>query len=447
MQEGGDVTDKSTENKLAEVLVAKQVRECSPKWWWVEPEIWTERMLAALEKGVKGGKWFSLIDKVFSQQNLHRAFQKVKKNKGAAGSDRQTISEFDLRLDDEISALSQELREGTYRPRLIRRHFIPKPGTKELRPLGIPCVRDRTVQTVIKSVIEPIFEIGFSDQSYGFRPGLGCKDALRRVDSLLKQGYCWIVDIDLKSYFDTIPHPELMSLIEQQISDGRMLRLIESFFKQGILEGLKEWQPEFGCPQGAIISPILSNVYLNPLDHLMSNSGFEMVRYADDGVILCKNQEEAIRAFRLLQKWVENAKLTLHPEKTRILDASQPGGFDFLGYHFEQGQKTPRGKSLKKFKDSIRMHTKRTNGNSLRSILSDLNPILRGWFGYFKHSARWIFAGLDGWIRRRFRSILRKRGKRSGISKGFDNIRWPNSFFQKIGLFSLKTAHSEACQS
>lgn len=441
------MTDKSTENKPAAVPVAKQVGKTPTKWWWVEPEIWTERMLAALETGVKGGKWFSLIDKVFSHQNLCRAFQKVKKNQGSAGTDHQTIAEFDSNLEEEIKTLAQELRDGTYQPRLIRRHYIPKPGTKEFRPLGIPCVRDRTVQTVIRNVIEPIYEIGFAEQSYGFRPGRGCKNALRQVDALLKQGYLWVIDIDLKSYFDTIPHAELMSLVELQISDGRMLKLINSFLKQGVLDGLKEWEPEQGTPQGAIISPILSNIYLNPLDHHMKTNGFEMVRYADDGVILCKSQEEALQAFQLLQEWVNNAKLILHPEKTRILDASQPGGFDFLGYHFEQGWKNPRKKSLQKFKDSIRQGTKRNNRNSLKTIVDDLNPRIRGWFEYFKHCSKAIFKAVDGWIRRRIRSILRRRMKKKGISKGSDHQRWPNSFFQEIGLFSLEMAHIKACQS
>lgn len=435
------------ENQPAAVPVAKQAGNILTKWWWVEPEIWTERMLAALETGVKGGKWFSLIDKVFSCPNLCRAFQKVKENQGAAGTDHQTIAAFDSKLDEEIKALSQELQEGTYQPRLIRRHFIPKPGSKEMRPLGIPCVRDRTVQTALRGIIEPIFEIGFAEQSYGFRPGRGCKDALRRVNGLLQRGYNWVVDIDLKSYFDTIPHVELMSLVEQQISDGRMLKLIAGFLKQGILEGLKTWEPEKGAPQGAVISPLLSNIYLNPLDHLMIKSGFEMVRYADDGVILCQSEEEALRAFQLLQEWVRKAKLILHPEKTRILDASRPGGFDFLGYHFEQGWKKPRKKSLQKFKDSIRQGTRRNNGHSMKTIVNGLNPKIRGWFEYFKHCSKWVFKELDGWIRRRLRSVLRRREKRKGMSKGWDNQRWPNLFFQEMGLFSLKTAHIEACQS
>lgn len=425
---------------------AKQAGDTPPQWEWVEPKIWTERMLAALEKGVKGGKWFSLIDKVFSYSNLCRGFQRVKQNQGSSGTDKQSISEVEKNLALEMEKLSTELREGRYQPRLIRRHFIPKPGTKEMRPLGIPCVRDRVVQTVVRQVIEPIFEIDFAEHSYGFRPRRSCKDALRRVDDLLKRGYHWVVDIDLKSYFDTIPHAELMGLIERKISDSRMLQLISSFLKQGVLEGLKTWAPEKGAPQGAVISPLLSNIYLNPLDHLMVGKGLEMVRYADDAVILCKTEEEAQHALQSLQEWVTNAKLVLHPEKTRIVDVTQPGGFDFLGYHFERGWKKPRKKSLQKFKDTIRNNTRRTNGNSLCSIIDQLNPIIRGWFGYFKHSCKGVFPEIDGWIRRRLRSILRKRNKGKGISRGIDHQRWPNKFFQDMGLFSLKTAHIKACQ-
>lgn len=439
--------NKLKETKPTKVSEAKQVGDTRSRWEWVEPEAWTERMLAALEKGVKGGKWFSLIDKVLSHSHLRKAFQKVKKNKGSVGTDGQTIDNFEANFDKEIGKLATELRNDTYRPRLIRRHFIPKPGTQEMRPLGIPCVRDRVVQTAVRNVIEPIFEKEFAEHSYGFRPKRSCKDALRRVDFLLKQGYCWIVDIDLKSYFDTIPHDELMKAVEQRISDSRMLRLIESFLKQGILEDMKEWTPERGAPQGAVISPLLSNIYLNPLDHLMAENGFEMVRYADDGVILCKTEAEAIRAFELLQEWCKKAKLILHPEKTRIVNIMEPGGFDFLGYHFERTWRKPRKKSLKKFKDCIRMMTKRTDGNSFRVIIEKLNSTLVGWFEYFKHSTKWIFREIDGWIRMRLRSILRKRSKRKGVGRGLDHQRWPNAFFRENGLFSLELAHLKACQS
>ena len=262
--------------------------ELLARWAWVEPTVWTLRMLTALEAGVQGGKWFSLIDKVHPTRTLGAAFFQIAVNKGAAGVDHVTVEGFKLRLDENLKKLSEDLRSGNYQPQQIRRHYIPKPGSSEKRPLGIPTVRDRVVQTALQMVLEPIFEHDFAEHSYGFRPGRGCKDALRRVDQLLKEGYSYIVDADLKSYFDTIPHDRLMTLVGQKVSDGRVLSLIGSFLKQGILDGLREWTPEEGSPQGAVISPLLSNIYLNPLDHLMAQRGFEMIRYADDFVIMCR---------------------------------------------------------------------------------------------------------------------------------------------------------------
>ena len=226
-------------------------------------------MLMALKVGVKGGKWHSLIDKLFSPATLEAAFAQVEANAGAAGVDHVTVEQFAKREDANLKRLSEELRSGRYRPQRIRRHYIPKLGSREKRPLGIPTVRDRVVQTALRLVLEPIFEKDFAAHSYGFRPGRGCKDALRRVDELLKAGYGHVVDADLKSYFDTIPHDRLMTLVGQKVSDGRMLTLIEMFLKQGVLDGMQEWTPEMGSPQGAVISPLLSNIYLNPLDHAL----------------------------------------------------------------------------------------------------------------------------------------------------------------------------------
>jgi RNA-directed DNA polymerase len=415
------------------------------RWGWVELSIWTERMLTALDQGVKGGKWFSLIDKVTPERTLKIAFRKVADNQGAPGVDHVTIPMFEAHWDDELRRLSEHLRDGTYRPQAIRRHYIPKPGSQEQRPLGIPTVRDRVVQTALRLVLEPIFEHEFAEHSYGFRPGRGCKDALRRVDDLLKAGYTYVVDADLKSYFDTIPHDGLMALVGQKVSDGRVLSLIEAFLKQGVLDGLREWTPEMGSPQGAVISPLLSNIYLNPLDHLMAQEGFEMVRYADDFVILCRSPEEAARALACVQAWTAAAGLSLHPTKTRIVHATEEG-FDFLGYRFDRGKRYPRAKSLKKLKDTIRAETKRTSGRCLRAIIATLNPTLRGWFGYFKHSYKTTFTTRDGWIRMRLRSILRKRQKKRGRGRGSDHQRWPNAFFADQGLYSLKTAHALACQ-
>lgn len=404
-------------------------------------------MLAALENGVKGGVWFSLIDKVYMLANLEAAFWGVAKNQGAPGVDHETIAHFERRLYQNLERLHQQLRDGTYKPQEVRRVWIDKPGGKEQRPLGIPTVRDRVVQGALRHVLEPIFERDFAEHSYGFRPGRGCKDALRRVDQLLKEGYCYVVDADLKSYFDTIPHDRLMDRLREKVSDGRVLALVEQFLQQKILEGLRDWTPESGTPQGAVLSPLLSNIYLDPLDHLMEDLGFQMVRYADDFVILCRSQADAERALAIVQQWAAEEGLTLHPTKTHIVDARERGGFDFLGYHFERGYKWPREKSIKKLKATLRRKTRRVDGRSFAVIISDVNRTLRGWFEYFKHSHHTTFRRLDGWLRERLRSILRYREKRRGRARGFDHKRWPNSFFTKHGLFCLKQSHVEAAQS
>lgn len=441
------MTDSTTEARPATVSETKQAGEVRARWAWTEPCVWTERMLTALEEGVKGGVWFSLIDKVSAPRVLRWAFKQVEKNGGAAGVDHQTIAMYGERTEQHTEHLTRTLKEGSYQPAAVRRVMIPKPGSNEKRPLGIPTVRDRVVQKAILAVIEPIFEWEFAEHSYGFRPGRGCKDALRRVDQLLKAGCTWIVDADLQKYFDTIPHERLMRLVEEKIADGRVLKLIRKYLEQGVLENLRYWQPETGTPQGAVISPLLSNIYLNPLDHLMAVNGIEMVRYADDFVLLCRNEDEARQALALVQQWTTTVSLTLHPEKTRIVDATQRGGFEFLGYHFERGHRWPRQKSIKKFKDTIRGKTKRTNGQSLQAIIAIVNRTSKGWFAYFKHSHRYTFRPLDQFIRVRLRSILRRRSGRRGIASGTESVRWTNAFFAEQGLFSLFAAHAELRQS
>jgi len=417
------------------------------RWDWAEPTVWTERMLTALEQGVRGGKWFRLIDKVYALPNLRQAFARVKANQGAAGVDQVTVEEFERHLEANLEKLSQALADNSYRPQAVRRKWINKPGSKEQRPLGIPTVRDRVVQAALRAVLEPIFERDFAAQSYGFRPKRGCKDALRRVDTLLKQGYSWVVDADLQSYFDTIPRPQLRARVEAKVADGRVLKLLEAFLRQGVLEEMNLWTPEAGTPQGAVISPLLSNIYLDALDHKMAGKGIEMVRYADDFVVLCGTQEEAQQALEAVRGWTAQAGLTLHPVKTRIVDAAQPGGFDFLGYHFERGLRWPRRKSERQFRDTIRAQTRRTQGQSLQATIADLNRTLVGWFGYFKHSHKTTFTTLDGWVRMRLRSILRRRRGGQGPGRGADHQRWPNAYFAELGLFSLVTAHASACQS
>ena len=446
---------RKTEPKPATVsFAAKQAGEVQTlfpygetiaRWAWTEPSVWTERMLTALDTGVKGGQWFSLIDKVYSVQNLHAAFREVAANRGAAGVDHVTIEMFANRLDDNLENLTEALRSGAYEPQAVRRTWIPKPGRKERRPLGIPTVRDRVVQGALRHVLEPIFEKEFAEPSYGFRPGRGCHDALARVERLLDAGYRYIVDADLKGYFDTIDHEILMGLIAEKVSDGRVLGLLRTLLGQGILEDGSLWTPEKGSPQGSVLSPLLSNIYLNPLDHLMANRGFQMVRYADDFVVLCRTPEEAQAALELIREWVAQARLILHPEKTRVVHVDQ--GFDFLGYHFERGCRWPRRKSVKKLRDTLRPKTRRTNGTDLRTIIVEINRTLRGWFEYFQYSHWTTFNDQDGWVRMRLRSILRKREKRRGRGRGSDHQRWPIAFFARHGLFSLETAHARLSQS
>jgi RNA-directed DNA polymerase len=405
-------------------------------------------MLEALEQGVKGKVWYSLWDKVCRPSTLYGAWRRVKANKGSAGSDHQSIRSFERNLVRNLNSIERELCRYKYRPHKILRKYVKKLGSKEQRPLGIPTVRDRVVQTALKIVIEPIFERDFVPNSYGFRPEYGCMDAVQEVDRLLEAGYTYVVDVDLRKYFDSIPHERLMEDVRRYIGDGSVLGLIEAFLQQEILDGAATWTPEEGTPQGAVISPMLANLYMHSIDIAVAAAGFYMLRYADDSVIMCRSMEEAQRALALMAELTAAKGLVLHPEKTRVVDAMERGvGFDFLGYHFECGKKWPRKKSLQKFKDSIRSKTRRGNGNSIETIIANINRTSRGWFGYFKHSTTSTFKDLDGWIRRRLRSILRVRRKRKGISRIGENQRWPNKFFRDRGYYSLVDAHKSLLQS
>jgi RNA-directed DNA polymerase len=417
-------------------------------WKWVEASVWTERMLAALGNGVKGGKWYSLIDKVYHPQTLKAAWKKVAANRGAAGVDKVSIKRFRSNAQFYLEELERELCNGTFQPSAVRRVHIPK-DRKRTRPLGIPTVKDRIVQTALKMVLEPIFEKEFSPTSYGFRPGCGCKDALREVDRLLKEGYTWVVDADVRSYFDTIPHDLLINRIREKVSDGKILYLLKLFLKQEIMEDMKCWSPISGTPQGAVLSPLLANVYLHPLDLLVHRNGYKMIRYADDWVVLCRNLAEAQAALSLIQSWISQNGLQLSPEKTHIGNSRRTGhGFEFLGYRFEDGCRYVRSKSLKRFKAKIRLKTRRCRGDSIEEIISDLNPIIKGWFGYFKHAHHYTFGSLDGFIRRRLRAVLRKHQKRPGSGRtGKDHRQWPNAFFAERGLFTMHEAYVLARQS
>ena len=414
---------------------------------WAQHTVWTDRMLSTLlENKVKGGRWHSLIDKVYAPLNLYASACKVTEKRKAAGVDGQSCEAFAEHLLVETRNLSEEIRTQSYRPSAVRRVHIPKPGRpNETRPLGIPTVRDRVVQRAIVSVIEPILDHQFHERSFGFRHGRGAHDALRIVERKLQEGYVYVVDADLKGYFDTIPKDRLTNLLKEHIADTRMLKLIQMFLDQNIMEELREWTPIAGVPQGAVLSPVLSNLYLNSLDHMVSDRGFEMVRYADDFVVLCRSESEAASALELIRAWVEAAGLTLHPTKTQIVD-SRTKSFVFLGYSFRGDKIYPRRESYAKIKARIVKLTARNRTDSIEEICKELTSVLRGWFYYFRHCRWTIFADLDTTIRVRLRRLLVRR-HRNNPKRLTRKQRWPNDYFTKAGLFSLRTTHIRFGQS
>jgi RNA-directed DNA polymerase len=419
------------------------------KWQWAEASIWTDAMLIALENGVKGGKWFSLIDKVYRGSTLEVAWQKVRANKGAAGVDKVTVKRFEINQAKYLKELEQELKTGTYQPMAVKRVYIPK-GQGKMRPLGIPSIKDRVAQQAMKMVLEPIFENEFLDMSYGFRPNKGAQMALEEVSRLIKEGYTWVVDADLQAYFDTIPHEKLLAKVERRISDGRVIKVLEMWLKQEIMDECKKWVPTAGSPQGAVISPLLSNIYLHDLDVAITSAGYKMIRYADDFVILAQSQNEAEEALGLVQAWVAEHELILHPEKTHLGNCMVEGeGFEFLGYRFEGGTSWVRRKSIQKFRDRIRELTSRCGGKSIQEVIAKLNPVLRGWCNYFKEVTKYTLGTFDSFVRRRLRAIIERQHKRRSFGAGWCNQRIPNKFFADRALFNMEESQRAylACQS
>jgi RNA-directed DNA polymerase len=379
-------------NRSAVPERAKQEREIEAMRAWVEPSVWTQRMLEALVTGVKGGLWFSLIDKVYNRKNLESAAHRVLAKKGAPGVDHVTTSAYRARYDEEITQLAAYLQAERYQPQAIRRVYIEKVGSKVRRPLGIPTIRDRVLQRALLHVLEPIFEQRFSDRSYGYRPGRSAKDALREVDRYLRQGYDYVVEVDIKSYFETIDHSLLLAKIEEEVADRRVLGLIEALLCQAI-QGTSSEQGK-GVAQGAVTSPLWGNIYLTGVDHQMASLGYVMIRYADDALVLCRSEAEAQEALAHLRQSLVALKLSIQEEKTRLVHvAGAKSGTNFLGYHFYRTQKgtlrrRPRRKSIAHFKAKVRRQTSRLRGDSLAMILAQLNPLLRGWSEYFKQSRR-----------------------------------------------------------
>lgn len=401
--------------------------------------VWTERMLATLARGITGGKWHSLIDKVWEESHLQQAAWAVIRRDGCAGVDGVSCKALEQNLGEITQMLHRQLKEEKYQPLPVKRVWIDKEGSNKKRPLGIPAVRDRVVQTALLYVLEPIFERDFSPNSYGFRPERSARQAVERVERLLSEGRVWVVDADVQGYFDNIPKERLLDLVARKVADGRVLRLLRAYLEQGVMGSDQQWQPsKSGTPQGAVISPLLANIYLDPLDHEMASGGREMTRYADDFIVQCFSQKEAEQVLEELKAWMQEAGLTLHPEKTRIVDASQPGGFDFLGWHFERGHRWPREKSQSRLRETVRKQTRRNDGRAMSEIIGALNRRLRGWGRYFQGGVSNTSVKLDRWVRMRLRSVQRRRDGRKGRGHGQDHNRYPNIYWAELGLISLK---------
>lgn len=402
--------------------------------------IWTPTMVEAIERYKQAGRrWYLLYDKLYTKLNLKAAWEQVEENGGAAGVSGQTIAEYRDGLEQRLSDLARRLKEQTYEARPIRRVYIPK-GNGKLRPLGIPEVEDRIVQAALVRLIEPIFEAKFMGVSYGFRPERSAHNALAELVAAMEQGFTQIVDADITDCFGSIPWTPLVEEVARGVSDPKVLGLVKKFLRAEVMEGMEGWQPDEGTPQGAVLSPLLANIYLHRFDEEMTRAGYRMVRYADDFVILCRTTPEAEQAREKARQTLAEMGLQLHPEKTRIVDATREE-FQFLGYEFWPWGRKPRPSSRQKLRDRIRAKTPRNPGQSLRAVIASLNYTLRGWYAYFRHSWWTAFKDVDGFVRRRLRSILRGFQKRKGTTRPLDHFRYPNRIFEKLGLFSLDQKH------
>ena len=406
--------------------------------------MWTEAMKEAI--GLlrqTGRKWYALYDKVIAPENLKRAWERIdrrvagKKRRQGAGVDGVTVGQFASHAEEELKRLNEELTAGRYEPKPVRRQYIPKAGSKKLRPLGLPAVRDRVAQEACLSMMEPIFDVEFLEQSHGFRPGRSVETACVQVEQHLLEGKTWVVDVDIEKCYDTIPHEALLDRVARRVSDGKVLGLLRKFLQSGVMEEMEVRYETTGTPQGGIISPLLANIYLHELDAALAKRGTAWIRYADDVVALCQSREEAERTLEVIRQTLDELGLKLSPDKTRIVHLDD--GFDYLGWHYQGKQRWPRQKSTQKLRQRLRDLTRRNRPGSLRTICEELTPIQRGWVNFCRNgNVHGDCQTLDQWLRRRLRSLLRQRHHLRGISKfGTDHSRWPNAFFTEHGFFSL----------
>jgi group II intron reverse transcriptase/maturase len=378
-------------------------------------------------------KVHSLIDKVYKRKNLEMAWERVRANRGSGGVDGQNLTSFAEQVDEQLNRLQRELVEDAYRPQPVWQVPIPKrdkPG--EYRMLGIPIIYDRVCQQALLNRLEPLFEPGFDDASFGYRRGRSTHDALRKVWKEIQSGREWIVDADLKDFFGSVAHDKLLALVAQRVADGRVLRLIEAMLKAGSYGKGRLFPTERGTPQGGVVSPLLSNILLTPFDWEMRRRGYQLTRYADDWVVTCKSVVEARAAVAAAKQILTELGVQLHPQKTRIVQVDY--GFEFLGYKIKRGRQLqlpprkirsgarsgalyalPREKSIQRFMDQVRQRTKRNVPLTTAELIERLNPVLRGWGHYYKRShVRKLFNRLDRWIVRRIWSHRFKRWRCGG---------------------------------
>lgn len=366
---------------------------------------------------------------------MRQAFQAVKRNRGAAGVDKVSIKMFEANREENLSALMRELKAGTFRPRPLRRVHISKgPGTKKLRPLGIPVVRDRVAQEVIRRLLAPIFEPQFHENSYGFIKGRNCHQAIERVLELHREGYRMVLDADIQGFFDNLSHRVIMAAVAAEVADGNILRLVEKFLTAGVMEDGVFKPTTIGTPQGGVISPLLANIVLNQLDWQLHAAGYRFVRYADDFVVVCQDHQQAQEALTAVKRVLEGELgLSLSPEKTKITTIGK--GYDFLGFHLSQRSRRMRDKSELKFKAKVRELTER-HQNLDSAVIAKLNRVIRGTANYFAtafSTCRWRFQKLDSWIRMRIRAMKLKRKNYN------DNHKLRVGYFRrKLGLLTLE---------
>lgn len=365
---------------------------------------------------------------------MRQAFQAVKRNRGAAGIDKVSIAMFEEHLEANLAALKRDLKtRGKFVPKPLRRVWIPKDAQgKKLRPLGIPAVRDRIAQEVIRRLLEPIFEPLFHDNSFGFRPGRSCHQAIERVLSDHEDGLRITLDADIAGFFDNIPHKLIVDAVAEEVADGNILNLVKKFLAAGVLDNGVFKPTSIGTPQGGVISPLLANIVLNKLDWRLEQAGYRFVRYADDFVVVCRNRKQAEAALAVVEEVMTELGLSLSAEKTKI--ASYGKGYEFLGFRLSSKSRTMRPKSLEKFKAKVREITRRCH-NLDANVIEKLNRVIRGTANYFAASFSTcikLFQRLDKWIRMRIRCMKFKR------KWSHDNYRMrQRTFDKKLGLMKL----------